>query len=323
MILNSLNNAQQEAVSAPLKHQLVLAGAGSGKTRVLTHRIVWLIEKENISPTQILAVTFTNKAAFEMRSRVESLLNSSIKTMWIGTFHGLSHRLLRTHFQEANLPQSFQILDADDHLRRVRRLIQALNLDEEKFSPKEARWFINTQKEEGLEPHQVLVRDMHAETLVKIYQAYQEACVRAGVVDFADLLLKTYQLLHTHPELRTHYQEKFRSLLVDEFQDTNAIQYAWLKLLAGNKSAIMIVGDDDQSIYGFRGARIENIQRFSKDYPDASLIRLEQNYRSTGTILKAANTLIAQNSGRLGKNLWTQGKGGEPITIYAAFNEAD
>ncbi|RDI40076.1 DNA helicase II [Aquicella lusitana] len=323
MILNSLNPAQQEAVRAPLGHQLVLAGAGSGKTRVLTHRLVWLVEVEKVSPFNILAVTFTNKAAHEMRSRIESLLQIPAKTLWIGTFHGLSHRLLRAHWQEAGLPQSFQILDSDDQYRMVRRVILTLNLDEDRFPPKEAQWFINAQKEEAREPHQVEPRDMNGQTMIKIYQAYQEACQRAGVIDFADLLLKTYKLLQSNDTLRAHYQDRFRCLLVDEFQDTNAIQYAWLKLLAGEENAVMIVGDDDQSIYGWRGARIENIQRFSKDFPGAKIIRLEQNYRSTGTILKAANALISQNSGRLGKNLWTEGKDGDLITVYAGFNETD
>lgn len=323
MILNSLNPAQQEAVRAPLGHQLILAGAGSGKTRVLTHRIAWLIEVEKISPFHLLAVTFTNKAANEMRSRIEKMLQVNAKTMWIGTFHGLSHRFLRAHWQEAGLLQSFQILDSDDQFRMIRRVIHALNLDEERFPPKEAQWFINAQKEEGLLPHEVAPRDLNGHTLIKIYQAYQEACARAGVIDFADLLLKTCKLLQSNEELRSHYQMRFRSLLVDEFQDTNTIQYTWLKLFSGSSNSVMIVGDDDQSIYGWRGARIENIQRFSKDFPGANVIRLEQNYRSSGTILKAANALIAQNTGRLGKNLWTDGKEGEPITIYAAFNETD
>lgn len=323
MLLNSLNPAQQEAVRAPLGHQLVLAGAGSGKTRVLTHRIAWLIDVLKVSPFNILAVTFTNKAANEMRSRLENLLRVPAKSMWIGTFHGLSHRFLRAHFQEAGLSQTFQILDADDQFRLIRRVINALNLDEDRFPPKEAQWFINAQKEEGREPHQVDPRDLSGQTFIKIYQAYQEACQRAGVIDFADLLLKTYKLLLNNATLRTHYQERFRCLLVDEFQDTNAIQYAWLKLFAGENNSVMIVGDDDQSIYGWRGARIENIHRFSKDFPNATTIRLEQNYRSTGTILKAANALIAQNSGRLGKNLWTEGRDGDLITVYAGFNETD
>ncbi len=323
MILNSLNEAQQQAVSAPLGHQLILAGAGSGKTRVLTHRIAWLVQNEHISPFNLLAVTFTNKAANEMRARVEKILSLSTQTMWIGTFHGLSHRLLRAHWQEANLPQSFQILDADDQYRLIRRTIQSLNLDEDRFPPKEAQWFINSQKEEGRDVHQAQAHDLAAQTFIKIWQAYHQACHTAGVIDFADLLLKTYQLLHTHADLRAHYQQRFRCLLVDEFQDTNTLQYAWLKLLAGDECAIMIVGDDDQSIYGWRGARVENIQRFSKDFPTANVIRLEQNYRSTGTILKAANALISKNTGRLGKNLWTEGQQGDRIRIYAAFNETD
>ncbi len=323
MILNSLNPAQQEAVQAPLGHQLILAGAGSGKTRVLTHRIVWLVEKENISPFNILAVTFTNKAANEMRSRIESMLSMPTKAMWIGTFHGLSHRFLRSHWQEAGLPQSFQILDSDDQFRMIRRVIHALNLDEDRFPPKEAQWFINGQKEEGREPHQVEPRDIAGQMFIRIYQAYQEACQRAGVMDFADLLLKTCKLLQTNATLRAHYQARFRCLLVDEFQDTNNLQYEWLKLLAGENNAVMIVGDDDQSIYGWRGARIENIHCFSKDFPGAKIIRLEQNYRSTSVILEAANALISKNSGRLGKNLWTEGKTGDPITIYAGFNETD
>lgn len=323
MILNSLNDAQQQAVRAPLGHQLILAGAGSGKTRVLTSRIAWLVDVEKISPHHILAVTFTNKAASEMRGRVEKLLNISARTLWIGTFHGLSHRILRAHYEEAGLPQSFQILDSDDQYRMIRRVIQALNLDEDRFPPKEAQWFINGQKEDAREPHQVTPRDYNGQTLIKIYAGYQEACQRAGVIDFADLLLKTYKLFNTHPNILAMYQERFRCLLVDEFQDTNTIQYAWLKLLAGDKNSVMIVGDDDQSIYGWRGARIENLQHFSRDFPGANIIRLEQNYRSTGTILKAANELIANNSGRLGKNLWTEGKDGEKITVYAGFNETD
>lgn len=323
MTLNALNPAQQQAVCAPLGHQLILAGAGSGKTRVLTHRIAWLVEEEKISPFNLLAVTFTNKAAHEMRHRIESLLSLPVKTMWIGTFHGLSHRLLRAHWQAAGLPQSFQILDADDQYRMIRRVIHALNLDENRFPAKEAQWFINAQKEEARDPDQVNPEDYSAQTHIRIYSAYQDACQRAGVIDFADLLLKSYRLLQTHDDLRAHYQERFKCLLVDEFQDTNTLQYAWLKMLAGAHNAVMIVGDDDQSIYGWRGAKIENIQRFSQDFPGAQMIRLEQNYRSTGTILKAANALIAQNTGRLGKNLWTEGLEGEPITIYAGFNETD
>ena len=258
-----------------------------------------------------------------MRSRIETMLSVPAKTLWIGTFHGISHRFLRMHWQEAGLPQTFQIIDSDDQFRLLRRIINALNLDEDRFPPKEAQWFINAQKEEGRMPHQVEPRDFTGQTLINIYQAYQETCQRSGVVDFADLLLKTHQLMQTNETLRTQYQQRFRCILVDEFQDTNTIQYAWLKAFAGSHNAVMIVGDDDQSIYGWRGARIENIQQFSSDFPGAQMIRLEQNYRSSAIILKAANAIIAQNSSRLGKNLWTDGKEGEPITVYAAFNETD
>lgn len=323
IILNSLNEAQQEAVSAPLGHQLILAGAGSGKTRVLIHRIAWLVEVEKISPNEILAVTFTNKAAHEMRSRIERLLELPARQLWIGTFHGLSHRLLRAHYQEAGLPQTFQILDSDDQLRLIKRVIQSLNLDEDRFPPKESQWFINAQKEEAKLPHQVEPRDFKGQTLIQIYQAYQDTCQRAGVIDFTDLLLKSYQLMLTNDLIRHQYQSRFRCILVDEFQDTNTLQYAWLKIFAGDKNSVMIVGDDDQSIYGWRGAKIENIHRFSRDFPSATTIRLEQNYRSTGTILKAANALIENNDGRLGKNLWTDGQEGERIHVYAGFNETD
>lgn len=323
-ILNSLNDAQREAVTAPLGHQLVLAGAGSGKTRVLTYRIAWLVHQEKISPGSILAVTFTNKAANEMRQRIESLLGISGKSLWVGTFHNLSHRLLRIHWQEAGLIEHFQILDSDDQYRLIRRLIAALNLDEDKFPPKEAQWFINGQKDEGLEAHQL---SSHGNPIqqkwISIYAAYEEACQRAGLVDFADLLMKVNKLWVTHPEILAHYQNRFRHILVDEFQDTNAMQYAWVRQLAGQQSFITIVGDDDQSIYGWRGAQVENLERFRRDFSQVSLIRLEQNYRSTGTILKAANALIANNQSRFGKNLWTTQGDGEKITLYAAFNEFD
>jgi DNA helicase-2/ATP-dependent DNA helicase PcrA len=324
IILDSLNDAQREAVAAPLCHQLVLAGAGSGKTRVLVHRIAWLIQQEGLSPFQILAVTFTNKAANEMRSRIESLLGGSSKVMWIGTFHGLAHRLLRLHWREAGLPEGFQILDSDDQYRLVRRVLVSLDLDEDRWPVKQAQWFINGKKDEGLEPHHLPdYGDVTTKTYIKVYRAYEEACQRAGVIDYADLLLKTHKLFLNHPDILAQYQQRFRAILVDEFQDTNAIQYAWIRLLAGQDSHVMIVGDDDQSIYGWRGARIENIQRFNKDFPTAKMIRLEQNYRSTGVILKAANALIENNSGRLGKNLWTSGADGDLITIYAGFNDLD
>lgn len=324
MILDSLNDAQCAAVSAPLSHQLILAGAGSGKTRVLTYRIAWLVQEENISPQQILAVTFTNKAANEMRSRIEELLYGDAKNMWIGTFHGIAHRLLRLHWQAANLPEGFQILDADDQQRAIRRVIIAMNLDEDRWQPKQVQWFINSKKDEGLEPQHIPdYADINAKTYIRIYAAYQESCARTSSIDFADLLLKAHKLLLDNREILQQYQQRFRCILVDEFQDTNAIQYAFIKLLAGQHGTVMIVGDDDQSIYGWRGAKVENIQRFCRDFPAAVTVRLEQNYRSTGTILKAANALIAHNADRMGKNLWTSVGDGERITVYAGFNDLD
>ncbi len=323
-IFHSLNEAQREAVTAPLGHQLVLAGAGSGKTRVLTYRIAWLVHQEKVSPANILAVTFTNKAASEMRQRIETLLGTSARNLWVGTFHNLSHRLLRLHWREAGLAEHFQILDSDDQYRLLRRLIASLNLDEDKFPAKEAQWFINGQKDEGLEAGQLSAHgNPIQQKWILIYSAYEEACKRAGLVDFADLLLKVHKLWQNHPELLAHYQTRFRHLLVDEFQDTNAMQYAWVRQLAGQNSYITIVGDDDQSIYGWRGAQVENLERFRRDFSQVSLVRLEQNYRSTGTILKAANALIANNQSRFGKNLWTTQGEGDKITLYAAFNEFD
>ncbi|MFQ5469855.1 MAG: DNA helicase II [Gammaproteobacteria bacterium] len=323
-IIDPLNPAQRDAVTAPLENILVLAGAGSGKTRVLVHRIAWLIQAEGVSPYAILAVTFTNKAAAEMRGRIESMLGVPVTGMWVGTFHGLAHRLLRAHWQDAKLPEAFQILDSDDQLRVVRRVLKALNLDEDKWQPKQVQWFINGRKDEGLRPQHIDDRgDPYLRQMVRIYQAYEETCQRAGVVDFAELLLRALELWREHPAILDHYRKRFRHILVDEFQDTNAIQYAWLRLLAGDSNTIFAVGDDDQSIYGWRGARIENIQKFNKDFTSANLLRLEQNYRSTGTILSAANALIENNSGRLGKKLWTDGHDGEPIHHYAAFNDLD
>ena len=324
MILDSLNDAQRDVVAGPLCHQLVLAGAGSGKTRVLTHRIAWVVQEEGLSPANILSVTFTNKAANEMRSRIEHLLGPVAKSMWIGTFHGLAHRLLRMHWRDVNLPEGFQILDSDDQLRMVKRVMQALNLDEDRWPAKQAQWFINGKKDEGLEPHHLPdYGDVVTRTQIKIYRAYEEACQRGGLVDFADLLLKVHKLWLTKPDILTHYQQRFRYILVDEFQDTNAIQYAFIRLLSGKENHVMIVGDDDQSIYGWRGAKVENILRFGKDYPTAKTLRLEQNYRSTGTILNAANGLIAHNTGRMGKNLWTAGDNGLPIVVYPGFNDLD
>lgn len=323
-ILDGLNDAQREAVAAPPGSLLVLAGAGSGKTRVLTNRIAWLIETEGVSPHSILAVTFTNKAAAEMRSRIESLLAMPLRGMWVGTFHGIAHRLLRMHWQEADLPQNFQILDADDQLRLVKRVISQLNLDEKKWPARQATWYINAHKDEGERPENIEdYGDLYEKTHLSIYSAYEDACKRGGMVDFAELLLRAHELLRDNATLLRHYQDRFSHLLVDEFQDTNTIQYAWLRLLAGERDNIIVVGDDDQSIYGWRGAKIENIQRFTKDFPSARTIRLEQNYRSTGAILKAANGLISQNAGRLGKELWTDKGDGETVNLYAAFNEID
>ena len=324
-ILQSLNEAQRAAVASRADRLLVLAGAGSGKTRVLVHRIAWLIAEEGLSPHNILAVTFTNKAAAEMRHRINELLDISTQHMWVGTFHGLAHRLLRAHWQDAGLPRNFQILDSDDQLRQVKRAMKSLNLDESRWPPRQAQWFINGNKDEGLRAHHIDEHQhFHQKPLIQVYQAYQDACERGGMVDFAELLLRAHELWLKNPQILQHYQTRFRHILVDEFQDTNSIQYAWLRVLAGEKNnQISIVGDDDQSIYGWRGAKIENIQRFADDFGGAEVVRLEQNYRSTGVILNAANAVIANNSERLGKKLWTEGEGGEPVSLYAGFNEVD
>ncbi|WP_407274178.1 DNA helicase II [Dickeya ananatis] len=323
-LLDSLNDKQRDAVAAPRSNMLVLAGAGSGKTRVLVHRIAWLLTVENCSPYSIMAVTFTNKAAAEMRHRIDQLLGTSQGGMWIGTFHGLAHRLLRAHHLDAGLPQDFQILDSEDQLRLLKRLIKALNLDEKQWPPRQAMWYINGKKDEGLRPQHIDSYGNPVEqTWLRIYQAYQEACDRAGLVDFAELLLRAHELWLNKPHILQHYRDRFNNILVDEFQDTNRIQYAWIRLLAGDSAKVMIVGDDDQSIYGWRGAQVENIQHFLRDFNDVATIRLEQNYRSTANILNAANALIAHNGDRLGKNLWTDGIEGEPISLYCAFNELD
>ncbi len=323
-LLDSLNDRQREAVSAEAGPILVLAGAGSGKTRVLTHRIAWVCEVGGLSPFSVLAVTFTNKAAAEMRSRVEVLLGISASAMWVGTFHGLAHRMLRAHWQAARLPQTFQILDSDDQLRMIKRVIRQLDLDEASWPPKQAQWYINHNKDEGLRASNIDPgNDPIQQQLREIYRLYEEHCERAGVVDFAELLLRALELVRDNDEIRGHYQKRFQHILVDEFQDTNAIQYAWLRLLAGNHTPVFVVGDDDQSIYGWRGARIENIQHFERDFGNSQTIRLEQNYRSTGTILKAANALIDNNRGRLGKELWTDSGDGDPILYYSAYNERD
>jgi DNA helicase-2/ATP-dependent DNA helicase PcrA len=323
-ILDSLNEPQRQAVCGDAGHQLVLAGAGSGKTRVLVHRIAWLVRTEGVSPQGVLAVTFTNKAAREMRSRIEELLEISTRGMWVGTFHGLAHRLLKAHWRDAGLPQAFQILDADDQLRVIKRVMRALDIDDSKWPPRQAQWFINAQKDEGRRAgHVEDWGDPYARTMLQIYRAYEEQCELSGMVDFGELLLRTHELWLNHPQTLQHYQRRFQFILVDEFQDTNTIQYAWLRVLAGNASAVTAVGDDDQSIYGWRGAKIENIQQFSKDFPAAAVVRLEQNYRSTANILNAANALIQHNANRLGKELWTDGEEGELISLYAGFNEVD
>jgi DNA helicase II / ATP-dependent DNA helicase PcrA len=342
-ILNPLNDAQRAAVTAPSAAVLVLAGAGSGKTRVLTHRIAWVIEALGVSPQGILAVTFTNKAAGEMRARVEKLLGVPGGPLWIGTFHGIAHRLLRRHWREAGLAQGFQILDSEDQQRLIRKVIRAAELDETRWVPREVQWFINANKDEGRRPAQLKDgNDPTRRELIKLYGAYEEACARTGVVDFAELLLRAFELWRDDGALLAHYRRRFQHVLVDEFQDTNPIQYAWLKLLAppqpagaaaaapGDGAAAgppgglpFVVGDDDQAIYGWRRASAENLQHFRRDYPGAALFRLEQNYRSTRIILEAANGLIAHNAGRLGKKLWTSGARGEPIRLYSAFNERD
>jgi DNA helicase-2/ATP-dependent DNA helicase PcrA len=323
-ILSPLNDAQRDAVTAPLGPVLVLAGAGSGKTRVLTHRIAWVIQVEHASPHNVLAVTFTNKAAGEMRGRVEQLVGGSGSGMWIGTFHGIAHRLLRMHWREAGLVQGFQILDSEDQARIIRKILKAQGLDEARWVPREIQWFINANKDEGLRPkHLKDEGDPTRRQLIRLYADYEEACARAGVVDFAELLLRAYELWRDREDLLAHYRQRFRHVLIDEFQDTNAIQYAWMKLVVGSEGYPFAVGDDDQSIYRWRGARVENLQQYRRDYPSSKLYRLEQNYRSTGNILSAANALIAHNSGRLGKNLWTSDGHGEPIRLYAAFNERD
>lgn len=323
-LLDGLNDKQREAVAAPQSSMLVLAGAGSGKTRVLTHRIAWLLQVENQSPYSIMAVTFTNKAAAEMRERVEKIVGNHMGRMWIGTFHGLAHRLLRTHWQDAGLPQNFQILDSDDQLRLLKRILKSLNLDEKQYPPRMVASYINGKKDEGLRPKHLDGGIFPMEQkLIQIYQVYQESCDRAGLVDFAEILLRAHELFLNKEHILAHYQDRFRNILVDEFQDTNAIQYAWIRVLAGKSANVMIVGDDDQSIYGWRGAQVENLHKFLQDFPNAETIRLEQNYRSSGNILKASNELIANNPDRLGKQLWTEDVDGEPISVYCAFNEMD
>lgn len=328
-LTDTLNTPQREAVCAEPSHQLILAGAGSGKTRVLVHRIAYLVQALGIRPHQIMAVTFTNKAAREMRERLQHLLGDAGNSarmggLWVGTFHGIAHRLLKMHWQEAKLPEAFQILDSDDQLRVIKRIYQALQIDEKRWPHRQAQYFINGSKDEGLRAQHIQdSHDPYTATMKMIYSAYEEACQRGGLVDFAELLLRSHELWLENPELLKHYQERFVHLLVDEFQDTNTVQYAWLRVLAGNACWVTGVGDDDQSIYGWRGAKIENIQQFEKDFVNTHVTRLEQNYRSTNTILSAANAVIANNNSRLGKKLWTEGEEGERIDLYSAFNEQD
>ncbi|MFT5259879.1 MAG: DNA helicase-2/ATP-dependent DNA helicase PcrA [Saprospiraceae bacterium] len=323
-IFNDLNDAQREAVGAGPGPMMILAGAGSGKTRVLTNRLAWLVQGYQVSPLSILAVTFTNKAAREMRGRAEKLLGVPLNAMMIGTFHGLCHRILRHHSQEAGLPNTFEIIDSDDQFRLIKRMIKELDLDEAYWPPKQMQWAINAHKEEGRRPKDIpQSADHHQQTLIAIYERYEATCQRSGLVDFAEILLRTLELFKNNESLRHEYQNRYQYILVDEFQDTNAIQYEWIRILSEPTNNLFAVGDDDQSIYGWRGARVENILNFDTDYPTAKLIRLEQNYRSTSTILSAANAVIDHNAGRMGKELWTAGEDGEPITLYGASNDYD
>lgn len=327
-ILDPLNTAQRAAVCHTNGHALILAGAGSGKTRVLVHRIAWLIQAENVSPFSILAVTFTNKAAAEMRGRIEHLLGIPASGMWVGTFHGIAHRLLRAHWDEAGLPQNFQILDSDDQKRTIKRLIREMGLDDSQWPAKEAQWYINARKDEGLRAGEIVLYpgqkdDAHLLQMIEIYKQYEALCQQSGMIDFAEMLLRAKDLWVKRPDVLQTYRERFQNILVDEFQDTNSIQYDWIKLLAGDTGRVFAVGDDDQSIYGWRGAKIENIHQYGRDYTPVETYRLEQNYRSTGNILKAANGLIANNTDRLGKELWTEDADGELIQVYSAFNEVD
>ena len=322
-LLANLKSPQLQAVTLPPVHALILAGAGSGKTRVLTTRIAWLISTGQVGPHGVLAVTFTNKAAKEMTARLSSLVPINVRGMWIGTFHGLCNRLLRAHFREAGLPQTFQILDSADQLAMVKRLLKNLNIDDEKYPPRELCHFINAHKEQGVRAAQAEAYDNYTQKRVEIYAEYENQCNREGVCDFAELLLRCYELLQRNEPLRAHYQQRFRQILVDEFQDTNVLQYAWLKLLAGGGAHIFAVGDDDQSIYRFRGAEVGNMREFERDYAGANVIRLEQNYRSHGNILAAANAIIKNNRERLGKNLWTDAGDGEPIRAFEAYSDLD
>ena len=320
-LLAHLNEPQLAAVTLPSQHALILAGAGSGKTRVLTTRIAWLIPTRQVSPQGVLAVTFTNKAAREMHARLGAMLPINTRGMWIGTFHGLCNRMLRAHHRDAALPQTFQILDSQDQLAAIKRLLKTLNVDDEKFPPRNLQYFINGAKEEGLRPHAVDAHDEYNRRCVELYAAYDDQCQREGVVDFPELLLRSYELLERNELLREHYQRRFVHLLVDEFQDTNRLQYRWLKLLAGGGASVFAVGDDDQSIYAFRGANVGNMSAFEREFRVENLIKLEQNYRSHANILNCANALISNNRNRLGKNLWTDAGEGEPVRLYEAMTD--
>src|SRR5881394_2976325 len=320
-LLANLNPEQLAAVTLPARPALILAGAGSGKTRVLTTRIAWLIQTGQVSPGGVMAVTFTNKAAKEMLTRLGAMLPIPVRGMWIGTFHGLCNRFLRAHWKLAALPQGFQILDSSDQLSAVKRVIKAMNLDEERFPPKQVTWFIAGAKEDGLRPKDVEIRDEQTRTMVQVYEGYEAQCQREGVVDFAELMLRTYELMRDNAALREHYQRRFRHVLVDEFQDTNRLQYAWLKIFSGPHTAVFAVGDDDQSIYAFRGAQVGNMAQFEREYGVRQVIKLERNYRSFGNILDAANELIANNQRRLGKNLRTEAGPGEPVRVYEATSD--
>ncbi|MDR2689687.1 MAG: UvrD-helicase domain-containing protein [Azoarcus sp.] len=326
-LLDHLNTPQIEAVTLPAEHALILAGAGSGKTRVLTTRIAWLIQNGLVGPAAILAVTFTNKTANEMKTRLEAMLMVNTRAMWIGTFHGLCNRMLRAHHHDAGLPRLFQILDSGDQLAAIKRLSKALNIDDGKFPARDLQLFINVNKEAGRRPHTIDAYDDYTRRRIEIYQEYEAQCQRESVVDFAELLLRSYELLERHEPIRRHYQSRFRHILVDEFQDTNVLQYRWLKLLASGGeaggAALFCVGDDDQSIYRFRGAEIGNMRDFEREFHVRHLIRLEQNYRSHGNILDAANAIIRNNGKRLGKNLWTESGAGEPIRVFEACSDTD
>ena len=323
LLLSSLNNEQLKAVTLQDQSALVLAGAGSGKTRVLTTRIAYLIQSRQVSPHSILAVTFTNKAAKEMLMRVSAMLPINTQGMWVGTFHGLCHRMLRAHYQDAGLPQAFQILDSADQLAVIKRVLKDINADSEKFPPRQVQWFINNAKDGGIRGSQVEASDDFTRKMAEFYLVYEQQCNKEGVVDFAELLLRSYELLTRNEILQKHYSGRFSHILVDEFQDTSQLQYKWLRLLAGVEASVFVVGDDDQSIYAFRGANTGNMKDFERDFHISEIIKLEQNYRSHGNILDAANTLIRNNNGRLDKNLWTSEGDGELLRVYNAPTDLD